>query len=304
MALQQRYCQLNPRGRVSILTFDLDHKRGPLALDAPPPTFATLNPKTGHQHAHYLLASPVSYGAKAHKGPQKLLEDVYSTLARELGADTAYNRLLTRGPYHPEHHTRLIAPRVYTLLELLEDLPPIAAPSMTHREAVQAGNMADSEGRNLAAFDALRRVAYSLKRKGVTGEQLRAQVQEHADLLNRDTLAQHVSGPLPRRELLGIVKSVCRWTDEKYTPKSTRSPRAAVHSRDRGGALSDAQQLDHRQQGQAQGAITKREATRQALRLAKAKLEAQGSPVTWQSIQIVTGLSKFAIYAHPDIWQA
>ena len=250
-ALRQRFCQLNPRGRLGTLLIDCDHQHGPLALDAPPATYATTNPDSGHCQAGYVLLLPVSRGKNARQDIQQLAVDVHRALTRELRGDPAFAGLISRGPFHPDHMTRLVGGRLWRLSELLRDLPPM--PSLSRREAQRTAEGADIEGRNSAAFETLRFVAYRLKDQGVSGAALVGQVQEQAEELNRETLSQHEAGMLSPRELAGIVKSVCKWTEAHHRLSSKGSPRSRIHSRDRGGPLSEAEQQARRQAGQAKG---------------------------------------------------
>lgn len=298
-ALAQRFCQLNPRGRLGTLIIDLDHQHGPETMDAPPATYATTNPDSGHCQAGYVLLLPVSRGKNSRQDIQQLAADVHRALTRELSGDPAFTGLISRGPFHPDHRTRLVGGRLWTLAELLRDLPPM--PSLTRREARRAADTADIEGRNCAAFEALRLVAYRLRNQGATGTVLLRQVQERAEALNRDTFEQHAAGMLSARELAGVVRSVCRWTDTHHRPGSKGSPRARIHSRDRE-PLSEAQQQARRQEGLEQTAATKREATRAKLRAAVVTLTAQGQPVNAETLSLVAGVSKRTVFNHSDIW--
>lgn len=267
---------------------DLDHRHGLNLLDAPPPTYTTLNLESGHQQPGYLLVQPVARGRQAQPGPQRYADDVRRALTRELGGDPAFSGLLSRGPLHPDHLTRLVSGRVYTLGELLRSLPPM--PGLTRREATSAADEADREGRNCAAFEALRFVAYALHDQGLTGAALVRQVQHQADELNRSTFAQHAAGALTARELAGIVRSICKWTDAHHRP-SKASTRSRTHSRERE-RLTEAEQLARRQLGQAQGASTKREATTARLRAAELELQTAGRLVTATGLAELAGVSR------------
>lgn len=267
---------------------DLDHLHGLNLLDAPPPTYTTLNLDSGHQQPGYLLAQPVARGTQAQQGPQRYADDVRRLLTRELGGDPDFGGLISRGPLHPGHVTRPVSGRVYTLGELLRSLPPM--PGVSRRAANAAAEDADREGRNCAAFEALRFVAYGLHDQGVTGAALLRQVQHQADELNRSTFGQHAAGSLTARELAGIVRSICKWTDAHHRP-SKASTRSRTHSRDRE-RLSEAEQLIRRQLGQAQGAMTKREATSARLRAAKLELQAEGQLITATALAKLAGVSR------------
>lgn len=290
-ALTQRFCQLNPRKRVGVLLLDIDHTNGLNDLDAPPPTYVTVNPKTGHLHAGYVLAAPVSVGAQSRRGPLELLRDVRNNLTHQLKADPSFGGLIARGPFHPEHATHLVSGRLWTLGELLRELPPMQ--NVSAREAAQAAAAAENEGRNVAVFEALRHVAYRVQDQGLTGASLMREVQQHADDLNRNVIAKHVAGQLSDRELSGIVRSICRWTETHRAPRrsATGSVRSRIHSRDRI-ALSEVEQRERRQAGQAQTAAARRTESTARLRSAEQELLAAGQQATAAALATHTGVSR------------
>lgn len=287
-ALTQRFCQLNPRGRLGNIVLDLDHLHGLNLLDAPPPTYTTLNLESGHQQPGYLLTHAVARGKQAQHGPQRYADDVRRLLTRELGGDPSFGGLISRGPLHPGHLTRPVSGRVYTLGELLRSLPPM--PGVSRKAANAAAEDADREGRNCGAFEALRFVAYGLHDQGVTGAALVRQVQHQADELNRNTFGQHAAGSLPARELAGIVRSICKWTDAHHRP-SRASARSRTHSRDRE-PLSEAEQAAQIREGQAKGATSRREATTARLRAAEIELQTEGRLVTAAALVTLTGVGR------------
>lgn len=267
---------------------DLDHLHGLNLLDAPSPTYTTLNLESGHQQPGYLLAQPIARGKQAQQGPQRYADNVRRLLTRELGGDPAFGGLISRGPLHPGHVTRPVSGREYTLGELLRSLPPM--PGMSRRAANAAAEDADREGRNCAAFEALRFVAYALHDQGVTGAALLRQVQHQADELNRNTFSKHVVGSLPARELAGIVRSICRWTDAHHRP-SKASTRSRTHSWERK-QLTEAQQAARIREGQAKGATSRREATSARLRAAEVELQAEGRLITAMALAKLAGVSR------------
>ena len=239
-----------------------------------------------------MLLLPVSRGKNARQDIQQLAADVHRALTRELRGDPAFTGLISRGPFHPDHITRLVGGRLWTLAELLRELPPMW--TLTRREAHRAADAADVEGRNCATFETLRHIAYRLHDQGVTGAALVRQVQHQAEELNRETFAQHEAGPLSARELAGIVKSICKWTDANHRPSSKGSPREVIHSRDRGGPLPEAEQRARMREGQAQGAATRREATSARLRAAEVQLQAAGRLITAPALAELAGVERRA----------
>ena len=275
---------------------DLDHEAGCIWPDAPQPTYTVINPQSGHQQPGYLLADPVAVGGKALQAPLRYLQDIRKGLTRELSGDPAYGGLVSRGPYHPDHLTRIVSGRIWTLGDLLRELPPM--PGLSRRAATAAAEDADREGRNCAAFEALRREAYRLHDQGVTGAALVRQVQHQAEALNRETFAQHEAGPLSARELAGIVRSICKWTDAYHSPSSKGSPREVIHSRDRGGALPVAEQRARQQHAAHQTNQTRRKVTSARLRAAEVELQEAGRLITATALAELAGVSNKTALAY------
>ena len=238
----------------------------------------------------------VATGGKALQAPLRYLQDIRKGLTRELSADPAYGGLVSRGPYHPDHLTRIVSGRVYTLGDLLRGLPPM--PGLSRRAATAAAEDADREGRNCAAFEALRREAYRLHDQGVSGAALVRQVQHQAEALNRDTFAQHAAGPLSARELAGIVKSICKWVDAHHRPTGKGgSARSQTHSRERE-KLTQAEQQARRQAGAYQTNQARREATSARLRAAELELQAVGRLITATALAELAGVSNKTALAY------
>lgn len=277
---------------------DIDHEDGLNLLDCPPPTYTTINPASGHQQAGYLLAVPVARGGNARRDIQQLAADVTLNITRQLKGDTNFRGFISRGPLCPEHLTRVVGGRLWTLSELVRDLPPLT--TMTRLQAATVSEDAEREGRNQSVFKNLSSVGFSLKNRNVSGQKLRDELEKTAEMMNQEFL-NHPAGPMSPREVATIVKSIFNFLETKYEPSTPRSPRARIQSRDRE-PLSEAQQQARRELGQLEGAATKREATRAKLRAAVVTLTAQGQPVNAQTLKLVTGLGKTAIYDHVDVW--
>lgn len=298
------YWQPFPRGRVGGIWLDTDHRYGLDLLDGPLPTATVLNMLSDHQQDPYLFRDPVTYGGGSHRAPQQYLEDVRAALNRAHNADTAYTGLLARGPCHPQHVTRIMSGRVYTLSELAQELPPLRSATTTRRELLQVAQVAENESRNCTAFELLRHIGYQLAREGHLGSQLQQQLQHQADRLNRIAWADHPSGPLNPSELRGIVRSIVRYIDRHHRPRAnTGSPRSLIHSRDRGGALPEAEQQARMRQGQARGAENRREATRAAIQAAMTHLRAEGKAVTTSTIAERSGVARATVKRHADLYR-
>ncbi|AWT37844.1 hypothetical protein DM785_19210 (plasmid) [Deinococcus actinosclerus] len=290
-ALQHRFCQLNPRGRLGVIIVDIDHQHGLNLLDAPPPTYTTFNPTSGHQQAGYILAEPVARGGRSRAAPARLADDVRRNLTQQLAGDAAFSGFISRGPFHAAHDTRIVGGRLWTLGELLRALPPMRA--LPRRIVAEAADLADAEGRNVAMFEALRRVAYRRHDAGTGGAALLAQVTAHARDLNRRVLTQHAAGPLPERELAGIVRSICRWTDAHHRPAGPNagSSRSRIHSSSRT-PLSAEEATQRRREGQQETSEIRSAKTATRLQEAERELLAAGRLVTAAALMELTGVGR------------
>ncbi|WP_368737393.1 replication initiation protein, partial [Serratia marcescens] len=63
--------------------------------ECPRPNWVTQNPRNGHAHLGYVLASPVSRTLKARATPQRFLARIQHGLTMALDADRAYTHRLT-----------------------------------------------------------------------------------------------------------------------------------------------------------------------------------------------------------------
>jgi hypothetical protein len=214
IALRRRYLQLNGPAAYTWLHFDVDRPGAREAIefgDAPLPTIITTNPATRHAHVAYLLRAPVTAFAGSRESPMHYLAAVERGLRRRLGADPAYNALITQNPLHPEWDTDWLG--CYALDELAVALS---------RADMQPERRREHEfglGRNCQIFDETREWAYrpravlAFKRAGgITKEAWRERCRQVA--------AAHNSVfpvPLPTSEVRSIGKSVADWTWRKFS---------------------------------------------------------------------------------------
>ncbi|WP_204271359.1 replication initiation protein, partial [Citrobacter freundii] len=88
------------------MVFDVDRPEAATAwqdapTECPRPNWVTQNPRNGHAHLGYVLASPVSRTLKARATPQRFLARIQHGLTMALDADRAYTHRLTKTPDHP-----------------------------------------------------------------------------------------------------------------------------------------------------------------------------------------------------------
>ena len=216
IALGFRYIQFNPPERINWLTFDLDRADAAQAsevADVARPNFIMENPENGHAHLAYRLAAPVTYFGKSHTSPVEYLRDIQRGLTRRLGADRAYAGVLTKNPTHSAWRVFRPHDSAYSLDELARSL---------ERHEMRKWSPGEREaglGRNVSIFDDLRGFAYGevlpFKAAGDFGA-YRDHLQAKANGLNRNP---DFIGPLSPGELRGMVKSVAKWTWERFTPE-------------------------------------------------------------------------------------
>lgn len=218
-ALRFANIQPNTSGKVSWMTFDVDHHDGATCwhrFNAPPPTLAVENPDNGHAHLLYALQSPVPRTDAARAKPLMYLAATQEGMRRKLEADRGYSGHLCKNPLSPRWRTQQWA-QSYSLADLSDwiDLPSPAEMRKRVRNPDYAGL-----GRNCELFERLRPVSYSLVRKYWKGGGL----ESFTDALRlvADDLNAGFGVPLPMSEVKGIARSCARWTWKHFDPASFR----------------------------------------------------------------------------------
>ena len=194
------------------IVIDVDHPgaaRGLFAMDThmPTPNIVVGNKATGHAHYFYRLATPVLKFRKSAKAPQAFLSDVTKALVASIpGADPHYHGPLARNPLNTALHD-VSSPREapYTLAELREwgvarEGPSVAETARTVPEG--------TPGRNCHLFQTLAAYAYKNVGRALSPGEFTKDLEDHAF---RITKTKHGS-PLGRAEVLGVVRSVAKWT--------------------------------------------------------------------------------------------
>jgi hypothetical protein len=211
-ALQRRYIQLNGPAAYAWLQFDVDRPGAFEMIEfgghVPLPTIITVNPATTHAHVGYLLFEPVTRFAGSRESPLHYLAAVERGLRRRLGADRAYNGLITQNPLHPDWRTDWLGG--YSLSALAASLRRADMRPEPRREH-EAGL-----GRNCSVFDDTREWAYRevlrFKRDGGTPEGWRERCRTIAGAHN-----SVFALPLPHSEVRSIGKSIADWTWDEFT---------------------------------------------------------------------------------------
>ncbi|MGL6117957.1 replication initiation protein, partial [Plesiomonas sp.] len=124
---------------------------------------------------------------------------------KKLGADTGYSGLICKNPNHTHWQIEVWQPELYTLDWLADYLDLGAA---NDREIIPDYGL----GRNCTLFDKTRKWAYRAIRQGWPkyDQWLQACI-ERAKAYNLQ-----FSAPLDEKEVMGIAKSIAKWTCSKF----------------------------------------------------------------------------------------
>jgi hypothetical protein len=215
-ALRFPYMQINRPGMVSWLIFDIDHGNSLIwdEVGLPPPNLVVRNPKTGSSHLYYAI-EPVCTTENARSAPIWYMKAVYAAFAVRLEADLAYNSgPVAKTPGHPWWQTTERHQDVYALGDLAEFV------DLTVRPWIRGPNLDNvSHSRHCTLFEWLRYYAYSI----VNREREVGSFNTFTRLLEAYAHKKNsfwdlgFSENLPLSSLRSTVKSVARWTWDRYT---------------------------------------------------------------------------------------
>ena len=217
-----------------------------------------------------------------------------------IGGDPSHTNTVARTPYHDSHTWYPVLYRRWGLTELLGMLPTDAVArtaNAAYRRAIDP-----SGGRNCGLYTWIRHWAYQEAREGRYAQLTLAHIRQTTDRRN-----QTFEDPLPVGEIRSISTSVhkfmeAQWWGNRTTTPNQGSARSQIHS-SRRDQLTTAQARERIQAAQAQGAQTRREATRNAITQAVGQLVGSGQRVTRQALQQLTGLDPKTLSNHADIWK-
>ncbi|MEE4885985.1 replication initiation protein [Pseudomonas alliivorans] len=231
-AIRFPYMQINRREMVSWLIFDLDHANSLIwdDLGLPQPNLIVRNRVNGHSHLYYAI-SPVCTSEKARDKPIQYMKAVYSAFALLLKADPDYNSgPVAKTPGHPWWLTTELHDSVYELADLA-DYVDTQVSSWS-----KASRLEDlPESRHVILFEKLRYYAYSVvgqQREEGNFESFCRLLDTYAVNLNNFSRQGSQTGNLPLSSLRATVRSVSRWTWDKYrgTTKGCRGVMALDRS--------------------------------------------------------------------------
>lgn len=224
VAIQKRYIQPNPPGRVSYLAFDVDRQDAGIAWmdsQAPKPNFIIKNPENGHCHYLYALEHPVCTTSAARLKPLQYLSAIERAISIELGADVGYAGLIIKNPCHSHWQTIVVETSFYSMATLADRLDLTTLPANDEIRSTTG------LGRNCTIFDDLRHWAYKAvvehwKPNGHIAWSYAVRERAHA--------YNAFPERLQTKEVDQIAKSVSGWVWKHFSPASRRDLIERTHT--------------------------------------------------------------------------
>ncbi|AKF48797.1 Primase C (PriCT-1)/Replicase family (plasmid) [Pseudomonas syringae pv. syringae HS191] len=291
-ALRYPYMQVNRPGMVSWLVFDLDHANALAWDDAglPAPNLMVRNRKSGHSQLFYAVPS-VCTTENARAKPIQYMKAIYAAFAARLDADVDYHGgPVAKTPGHPWWETTEFHSHVYELGELASAVELTVKPWATGPKLDQV-----SHSRHCILFEQLRYFAYSIvnrERELGSFESFMRSLDAYAYNHN-SFLKQGFSENLPLSSIRATVKSVGRWTWDRYTG-DRRCHRGAMQL-DGSLSLTERQSLAAKRTNEL-----RHKATESKIRAACRQLQDLGKALVRSAIATLAGVSvrTVASYAH------
>ncbi|RMO15155.1 Replication protein, partial [Pseudomonas amygdali pv. morsprunorum] len=277
---------------VSWLVFDLDHANALAWDDAglPAPNLMVRNRKSGHSQLFYAVPS-VCTTENARTKPIQYMKAIYAAFAARLDADVDYHGgPVAKTPGHPWWETTEFHSHVYELGELASAVELTVKPWATGPKLDQV-----SHSRHCILFEQLRYFAYSIvnrERELGSFESFMRSLDAYAYNHN-SFLKQGFSENLPLSSIRATVKSVGRWTWDRYTG-DRRCHRGAMQL-DGSLSLTERQSLAARRTHEL-----RHKATESKIRAACRQLQDQGKALVRSAIAALAGVSASTVarYAH------
>lgn len=293
-AIRYPYMQVNRPGMVSWLIFDLDHSNALIWEDKglPAPNLIVRNCQSGHSHLYYAIP-PVCTTESARSKPIAYMKAVYEALAVHLNADTDFHSgPVAKTPGHPWWLTHELHSHVYELGELADYVE--LAMSSPWGKGPQLDEI--SHSRHCILFEHLRYYAYSI----VNRERKKGSFTTFTRLLesyayNRNNFQRlGFSEDLPLSSLRATVKSVTRWTWDRY--KGDSRCHRGVMQIDKDLPLVERQRL-----AASRTHSVRKKATESKILAACRLLQQKGEILTQAAIARVSGLSRQTIAAYRHV---
>ncbi|PHN47449.1 replication initiation protein [Pseudomonas amygdali] len=292
-ALRYPYMQVNRPGMVSWLVFDLDHANALAWDDAglPAPNLMVRNRKSGHSQLFYAVPS-VCTTENARAKPIQYMKAIYAAFAARLDADVDYHGgPVAKTPGHPWWETTEFHSHVYELGELASAVELTVKPWATGPKLDQV-----SHSRHCILFEQLRYFAYSIvnrERELGSFESFMRSLDAYAYNHN-SFLKQGFSENLPLSSIRATVKSVGRWTWDRYTG-DRRCHRGAMQL-DGSLSLTERQSLAAKRTNEL-----RHKATESKIRAACRQLQDQGKALVRSAIATLAGVSVRTVSSYTHI---
>lgn len=293
-AIRYPYMQVNRPGMVSWLIFDLDHANSLMWDDAglPAPNLVVRNRQNGHSHLYYAIP-PVCTTENARSKPIAYMKAIYEAFAVRLDADPSFHSgPVAKTPGHPWWLTRELHNHVYELGELADYVELATTPPWG--KGPQFSEV--SHSRHCILFEHLRYYAYSI----VNREREEGSFTTFTRLLDayahNHNCFRRLGFPedLPLSSLKATVKSVSRWTWDRYRGGS-RCHRGVMQL-DKDLPLVERQRL-----AAARTHDVRQKATESKIRAACRQLLRKGEALTLVAIARMTGLSRQTVAAYRHV---
>ncbi|MFA0315034.1 replication initiation protein [Vibrio cyclitrophicus] len=219
-AVRWPYMQVNRKDMQAWMVFDIDHDHRAVPNlyiwqdeGLPPPNLIVRNRTSNKAHLFYAIV-PVCTSDQARSKPIQYLKAIYRALALRLEADLSYSGPVAKTPFHPWWQTTELHRSVYELNELADSLEPETTRPWLRQDTDV------SYSRNCTLFEHTRRYAYDIvdeEREKGSYTSFKRRVESFAHYKNTGTPDKP---PLKCCEVLAVVKSVSRWTWDKYCARS------------------------------------------------------------------------------------
>lgn len=288
IALQMRHIQFNTPHTYQWMIFDIDRRNALYAFeeaDLPPPNVIMVNPKNGHAHAAYFMATPIARHAAARDAPIRFFAAVERGIARRVGADMSYAGLLAKNPLHPDWYVVWQRDAPYELHELNDYL------SKDDKRPEGSIERTSGTSRNVFVFDELRRTAYSkvrqFKKEGASFDAW------YGDCLTRATkLNSGFANPMRHSEVKGIAKSVAKWTWKKFSLAEFSARQSRCGSRPCGNRVPDSIAMPWKNLGISRATYYRRK------KAAKASRAVEAHPGLAQSVASLSTQGEVDLFAN------
>lgn len=293
-ALRWPYMQINRPGMVSWLIFDLDHN-DPMVWDAaglPAPNLIVSNRTSAGAHLFYAIP-PVCTTERARSKPIQYMRAVYEAMAARLKADPQFHSgPVAKTPGHPWWRTSELHAHVYELSQLADYVDLAGATRWAKGPDLESA----AHSRHCTLFELLRFYAYSIvgrEREKGSFETFNRLLEAHA--FNHNQFAKRgFTADLPASSIKATVKSVARWTWDRYT--GSGRCHKGVMQLDKQLPLQERQRL-----AAARSSDLRRQATESKVRAAARQLLAKGERGALVAIAKVAGVSRQTVAAYKHV---